>query len=71
MESYTVYSINQGGTCQNETIHGDETTYTVTNGLKEIQIGAHRNDMTNCSQGMLSCNYPYLTPLHSTGIFSV
>lgn len=61
VDNYTIHCIDQGGECQNITLGGDETMFTIPNGLKQIQIGAIRNNMTSCSQGMLFC---YLTPLY-------
>lgn len=37
--------------CQNTTLNHTATEYRY-DGLKEIQIVAHLNDMTNCSEGM-------------------
>ena len=43
--------------CNMTSLERDATNYHYDlNGLKEIQIAAHLNDMTNCSKGMLSCN---------------
>ena len=58
VDSYTLYfSTLATVLCQNLTIHRDATNYYFeSNGLREIQIAAHLNDKTNCSQGMLSCN---------------
>lgn len=70
VDNYTVHYADRGNGCENDTVAGNETTHTVINGLTMIQIGAHRNGMTNCSQGMLSCNNnPYTITLKAT-IFS-
>ena len=58
VDSYSLFFTTQGILqCQNTTIHRDATDYHFESiGLREIQIAAHLNDKTNCSQGMLSCN---------------
>ena len=58
VDFYTLYFTTQAEVhCQNMTIGRDKTDYLYgSNGLNEIQIEAHLNDMTNCSKGMLSCN---------------
>ena len=58
VDNYTLYFTTRAKSdCQNITIHRDATDYYYEPiGLKEIQIAAHLNDKTNCSQGMLSCN---------------
>ena len=68
VDSYTFYYDDGTGLlCQNTTLVGDATSYTSQNELNEIQIAAHRNDITVCSQGMYSCTNPlilYLSPSH-------
>ena len=57
VDSYTLYFTTEAIVqCQNMTLN--RTTYTTGyhEGLKEIQMAAHLNDMTNCTEGMLSCN---------------
>ena len=54
VDNYTVYYNDYLGLCQNKTVDGDTTTVLVSNGFEYIQVGAHLNDMTSCSQGMLS-----------------
>ena len=58
VDFYTLYFTTQDiSECQNETIRRDVTHYHYKSfGLKEMQIAAHLNDMTNCTEGMLSCN---------------
>ena len=57
------------------TLDGDTTSYAFQDELNEIQIAAHRNDMTVvCSQGMYSCNNSlifYLSPIKSTSIWYI
>lgn len=70
MDNYTLHCIDQGGVCRNITLGGDETMFNIQNGLKQIQVGAIRNNMTSCSQGMLSCNNPLIiNGLEVTSIF--
>ena len=58
VDDYTLYFTSQAiAECQNKTIHRDMTDYHYKSfGLKEIQIAAHLNGMTNCTKGMLFCN---------------
>ena len=54
VDSYTFYYDDGVGVCFNKTLDSTITSHTVVNAY-EIQIAAHRNDMTQCSQGMYSC----------------
>ena len=56
VDFYTLYYTDKGGRniCQNGTLEGHMISYTHINGLEEMQLAAHRNNMTECSQGMYS-----------------
>ena len=56
VDSYTLYFTTEAIVqCRNKTLQGNETNFSYdSEGLKEIQIAAHLNDMTNCSKGMFS-----------------
>ena len=54
VDSYTFYHTDASSACYNVTLNADATSFTLLNGVTEIQIAAHQNDMTTCSKGMNS-----------------